>query len=210
MSMRVAVCISGRGSNMLALVEALAGDAPARVVLVISDRADASGLARAAEHAIPTAVLRDPSDPAEWLGLLAIHAVDLVVLAGFLKLVPAAVVARYRGRIVNVHPALLPAFGGAGMYGARVHRAVLESGASESGATVHVVDEVYDRGTILAQERVPVRAGDTPERLAERVLEAEHRLLPAVVLAAARTGYPVPLPSPHGVVTVKDSACRAR
>lgn len=196
MSMRVAVCISGRGSNMLALVEALAGDAPARVVLVISDRADASGLARAAEHAIPTAVLRDPSDPAEWLGLLAIHAVDLVVLAGFLKLVPAAVVARYRGRIVNVHPALLPAFGGAGMYGARVHRAVLESGASESGATVHVVDEVYDRGTILAQERVPVRAGDTPERLAERVLEAEHRLLPAVVLAAARTGYPVPLPSP--------------
>jgi phosphoribosylglycinamide formyltransferase-1 len=194
--MRVAVCISGRGTNMVALLEALTGDAPARVVLVISDRPGAGGLTRAAEDRIPTAVLRDPSDPAEWLGLLTTHAVDLVVLAGFLKLVPAQVVARYRGRIVNIHPALLPAFGGPGMYGARVHRAVLDSGASESGATVHLVDEVYDRGTILAQERVPVLPGDTPERLAERVLEAEHRLLPAVVLAAARTGHPVPLPSP--------------
>ena len=194
--MRVAVCISGRGSNMVALLDALAGDAPAQVVLVISDRPGAGGLARATEHGISTAVLRDPADPAEWLGLLTAHDVDLVVLAGFLKLVPAGVVARYRGRIVNIHPALLPAFGGPGMYGARVHRAVLESGASESGATVHLVDEAYDRGAILAQERVPVRAGDTPERLAERVLEAEHRLLPAVVLAAARTGHPVPLPFP--------------
>lgn len=196
MSMRVAVCISGRGSNMVALLEALTGDAPARVVLVISDRPGAGGLARAAEDRIPTAVLRDPSDPAEWLGVLTAHAVDLVVLAGFLKLVPPEVVSRYRGRIVNIHPALLPAFGGPGMYGVRVHRAVLDSGASESGATVHLVDEVYDRGTILAQERVPVLPGDTPERLAERVLEAEHRLLPAVVLAAARTGKPVPFPSP--------------
>lgn len=196
MSMRVAVCISGRGSNMVALLDALAGDAPAQVVVVVSDRPDAGGLARAAAHGIPTAVLRNPSDSAEWLDLLTTHAVDLVVLAGFLKLVPAAVVARYRGRIVNVHPALLPAFGGPGMYGARVHRAVLESGVSESGATVHLVDEAYDRGMILAQERVPVRAGDTPERLAERVLAVEHRLLPAVVLAAARTGHPVPLPSP--------------
>lgn len=196
MSMRVAVCISGRGSNMVALLDALAGDAPAQVVVVVSDRPDAGGLARAAAHGIPTAVLRNPSDSAEWLDLLTTHAADLVVLAGFLKLVPAAVVARYRGRIVNVHPALLPAFGGPGMYGARVHRAVLESGVSESGATVHLVDEAYDRGMILAQERVPVRAGDTPERLAERVLAAEHRLLPAVVLAAARTGHPVPLPSP--------------
>ena len=118
-----------------------------------------------------------------------------MVLAGFLKLVPAAVVARYRGRILNVHPSLLPAFGGAGMYGARVHRAVLASGAAESGATVHLVDEVYDRGPIVAQERVPVEPGDTPERLAARVLEAEHRLLPAVVLAAARAGHPVSLPS---------------
>ena len=122
------------------------------------------------------------------------HRVDLLVLAGYLKLVPAAVIARYRGRIVNVHPALLPAFGGRGMYGHRVHEAVLASGARESGATVHLVDEEYDRGAILAQGRVPVLPGDTPDRLAARVLEVEHRLLPAVVLAAAAAGRPVPLP----------------
>ena len=118
---------------------------------------------------------------------------ELVVLAGYLKLVPAEVVAAWRGRIVNVHPALLPAFGGPGMYGLRVHRAVLASGASESGASVHLVDEVYDRGAVLAQARVPVEPGDTPERLAARVLAAEHRLLPAVVRAAAAAGRPVPL-----------------
>lgn len=195
MPMRVAVCISGRGSNLMALLDALAGDSAARVVLVISDRPGAGGLDLAAEHGIPTAVLGDAADPAEWLALLGGQSVELVVLAGFLRLVPAEVVARYRGRIVNVHPALLPAFGGPGMYGARVHRAVLESGATESGATVHLVDEAYDRGTILAQERVPVLDDDTPERLAGRVLKAEHRLLPAVVLAAARAGHPVPLPS---------------
>jgi folate-dependent phosphoribosylglycinamide formyltransferase PurN len=119
--------------------------------------------------------------------------VDLVVLAGYLKLVPPGVVTRYRGRILNVHPALLPAFGGKGMYGRRVHEAVLASGARESGATVHLVDEVYDRGPILGQVRVPVLPGDDPERLAARVLEAEHRLLPAVVLAAAAAGRPVPV-----------------
>jgi phosphoribosylglycinamide formyltransferase-1 len=115
------------------------------------------------------------------------------VLAGYLKLVPAAVIARYRDRILNVHPALLPAFGGRGMYGHRVHEAVLASGARESGATVHLVDEVYDRGAILAQGRVPVLPDDTPDRLAARVLAVEHRLLPAAVLAAAAAGRAVPL-----------------
>ena len=195
MSMRVVVCISGRGSNLTALLDALPAGAPARVVLVLADRPDAGGLSSAAERGVETAVLHDASDAAEWLRRLEGAAADLVVLAGFLKLVPAPVVARYRGRMLNVHPALLPAFGGAGMYGTRVHRAVLASGAAESGATVHLVDEVYDRGPILAQERVPVEPGDTPERLAARVLEAEHRLLPAVVLAAARAGHPVSLPS---------------
>ena len=196
MPMRVVVCISGRGSNLAALLDALQGDdAPARVVLVVSDRPGAGGLLRASELGIATAVLREASDGAEWLGLLDAAQPDLIVLAGFLKLVPAGVVARYRGRIVNVHPALLPGFGGAGMYGARVHRAVLESGVAESGATVHLVDEAYDRGPILARERVAVRPDDTPETLAARVLEAEHRLLPAVVLAAARAGRPVPLSS---------------
>jgi folate-dependent phosphoribosylglycinamide formyltransferase PurN len=142
---------------------------------------------------VPVEVLPDPSDAADWLERLARHRVDLLVLAGYLKLVPAAVIARYRDHVLNVHPALLPAFGGRGMYGHRVHEAVLASGARESGATVHLVDEVYDRGAILAQARVPVLPDDTPDRLAARVLAVEHRLLPAAVLAAAAAGRAVPL-----------------
>lgn len=194
MTMRVAVAVSGRGSNLEALLRALGPGAPARVVLVLSDRPGAGALDRAREHGIHADVLPDPSDAAAWLSRLEQHRIDLVVLAGYLKLVPAAVIERYRDRIVNVHPALLPAFGGRGMYGRRVHEAVLASGVRESGATVHLVDEIYDRGAILAQRRVPVLPGDTPDRLAARVLEAEHRLLPAVVLAAAAAGRPVPLP----------------
>lgn len=194
MTMRVAVAVSGRGSNLEALVRALDVDAPARVVLVLSDRPDAAALDRARAHGIATELLPDPADGADWLAQLDRHRVDLVVLAGYLRLVPAAVIDRYRDRIVNVHPALLPAFGGRGMYGHHVHAAVLRSGLPESGATVHLVDEVYDRGAILAQARVPILPGDTEERLAARVLEVEHRLLPAVVRAAAAAGHPVPLP----------------
>jgi len=194
MTMRIAVAVSGRGSNLEALLRALGPGAPALVVLVLSNRADAGALARAAAHGVDTAVLADPGDAEEWLAHLARHQAELLVLAGYVKLVPAGVIQRYRGRILNVHPSLLPAFGGKGMYGRRVHEAVLASGARESGATVHLVDELYDRGPILAQARVPVQPGDDPERLAARVLEAEHRLLPAVVLAAAAAGRPVPLP----------------
>jgi formyltetrahydrofolate-dependent phosphoribosylglycinamide formyltransferase len=194
MPMLVAVAVSGRGSNLEALLRALGPDAPARVVLVLSNRADAPALERATARGIATVTLRDHADGREWLSALERHGVDLVVLAGYLKLVPAAVIERYRGRILNVHPALLPAFGGHGMYGRRVHEAVLASGARESGATVHLVDEVYDRGAVLGQARVPVLPGDDPETLAARVLEAEHRLLPAAVLAAAAAGHPVPIP----------------
>lgn len=197
MPMRVAVCISGRGSNLEALLRALGPDAPAAVVLVLSNRADAGGLERARERGIPAVVLSDHADATEWLRLLDEQRVDLVVLAGYLKLVPAEVTRRFHGRIVNIHPALLPDFGGPGMYGRRVHEAVLASGATESGASVHLVDEEYDRGDILAQARVPVAPDDTPETLAARVLAAEHRLLPAVVLAAARAGRPVPLAGEH-------------
>ena len=194
MTMRVAVAVSGRGSNLEALLRAMGADAPARVVLVVSNRADAAALDRARDHGVPAEVLLNPADANEWLERLARHRVDLLVLAGYLKLVPAAAIARYRDRILNVHPALLPAFGGRGMYGHHVHEAVLASGARESGATVHLVDEVYDRGRTLAQARVPVLPGDTAETLAARVLVVEHRLLPAVVLAAAAAGHPVALP----------------
>ena len=194
MTMRIAVAVSGRGSNLEALLRALGPGAPARVVVVLSNRADAGGLARAQAHGVATEVLADPADAGEWLERLGRHEADLLVLAGYIRLVPAGVIERYRGRILNVHPALLPAFGGKGMYGRRVHEAVLARGDRESGATVHLVDEVYDGGAVLAQARVPVLPGDDPDRLAARVLEVEHRLLPAVVLAAAAAGHPVPLP----------------
>ena len=193
MSCRVAVCVSGGGSNLQALLDALQGEAPARVVLVLSNRPDAGGLERARRAGVPAEVLADPADTTDWITRLGRRDVDLVVLAGYLKLVPPGVIAKYRGRMINIHPALLPAFGGPGMYGRRVHEAVLRSGATESGVTVHLVDEEFDRGEILAQRRVPVLAGDTPDALAARVLEVEHRLLPAVVLTAARAGRPVPL-----------------
>jgi phosphoribosylglycinamide formyltransferase 1 len=205
MTMRIAVAISGRGSNLEALLRAMETDGPAEIVLVITDKAEARGLEHARLRDIPVTVLTDPRAPEEWLQSLDDQRIDLLVLAGYLKLVPAAVVAAYRGRIMNTHPSLLPAFGGKGMYGERVHRAVLASGARETGVTVHLVDEAYDRGPILAQSRVPIREDDTPERLAARVLEVEHRLLPAAVLAAARAGRPVPL----GELPVTDDSLRA-
>ena len=175
---------SGRGSNLEALFDDLADHPAARIALVASDRGDAPALARARRRGVPVAVL-DPADAAGTIALLEAHRIDWVVLAGYLKRIPAAVVERYRGRILNVHPALLPRFGGPGMYGARVHAAVIEAGETLSGASVHLVDEEYDRGPVVAQRTVPVEPGDTPETLAARVLEVEHRLLPAVVRAAA-------------------------
>ncbi len=193
MSYRVAVCVSGRGSNLAALIEGLRDEPDAEVALVLSNRATAGGLEKARAAGIPAEVFDDPADPTEWITRCGRRDVDLIVLAGYLKLVPAQVVSRYRGRMLNIHPALLPLHGGQGMYGRRVHEAVLASGARETGATVHLVDEAYDRGAVLAQSRVAVLTGDTPETLAARVLATEHALLPAVVVAAARAGSPVPL-----------------
>ncbi|MEO8449030.1 MAG: phosphoribosylglycinamide formyltransferase [Gemmatimonadota bacterium] len=192
MSMRVAVFISGRGSNLAALIGALRERPDATVALVVSNRPDAGGVEVARREGIPTAVLQSSAEPAEWLALLDQWRVDFVVLAGFLKQVPSRVVQRFAGRIINIHPALLPKYGGPGMYGLHVHRAVLAGGDAESGATVHLVTERYDEGPVLGQARVPVLPGDTPESLAQRVLAAEHRLLPAAVLAAAPSGTAVP------------------
>jgi len=183
---RVAVLVSGSGSNLQALLDALRSGGSARVVHVISSRPGAGALERARKAGVPTTVLADTQDAAELLA--ALRDTDLAVLAGYLHRIPPAVVARFRLRLINIHPALLPAFGGPGMYGRRVHEAVLASGAPISGATVHYVDEEYDRGPIIAQWPVPVRSGDTPESLAARVLEVEHRLLPRVVLELAHRG----------------------
>ncbi len=189
----MAVAVSGRGSNLLALCDAPATGAD--VVLVVSDR-DAAALEAARHRGIATHRLRNHQDGAEWLAALEGFRADVLVLAGYLKLVPPVVVAAYRGRILNIHPALLPRHGGPGMYGERVHAAVLAAGDTESGATVHLVDEVYDRGAILGQARVRVAPDDTAATLAARVLAAEHRLLPAAVTAAAAAGHPVPFEFP--------------
>ena len=184
----VAVLVSGGGTNLQALLDALRDATVARVTRVVASGAAAGALERARRAGVPTAVLTDPADPAEIV--TATGDARLVVLAGYLKRIPPAAVARLRWRVINIHPALLPAFGGPGMYGRRVHEAVLASGAALSGATVHYVDEEYDRGPIIAQWPVPVLPDDTPDALAARVLEVEHRLLPRVVLELARLGVP--------------------
>jgi formyltetrahydrofolate-dependent phosphoribosylglycinamide formyltransferase len=191
--MRVAVLASGSGSNLQALLDSLRSPEGARVILVVSDKSSAGALDRARAAGVPTHVLSDPSDAAAMLGVLREAETDLVVLAGYLRLVPAEVVRAFRDMMINLHPALLPSFGGKGMYGSRVHQAVLDSGATVTGVTVHIVSEEYDKGPIVAQWPVPVAAGDTPESLAARIHPVEHRLLPAVVEAAAREGRVVSL-----------------
>jgi len=181
---RIAAFVSGAGSNFIAVhdFQTLRGSAAAgEVVLVVSNTPGCSALTRAVERGIATAVLAAPRDGAVLLNVLQAHGIEVLVLAGYLAMVPDAVTRTYRGRIVNVHPSLLPAFGGTGMYGRHVHAAVLAAGARISGATVHFVDEVYDRGAIIAQWPVPVFEEDSPQSLAARVLRVEHALLPRVV-----------------------------
>ncbi len=185
---RLAVLVSGGGTNLLALLDAVADSGVARVARVVSSRADAGALEQARQRGVHAMVLSHPADADEVVASLG--DAELVVLAGYLKRVPPAAVARFPLRMINIHPALLPAFGGLGMYGRRVHERVLASGAAISGATVHYVDEEYDRGPIIAQWPVPVRPGDTPDTLAARVLEVEHRLLPLVALELAQRGVP--------------------
>ncbi len=184
--LRIAVFGSGRGSNFRAILEAMdRGEIPgATVCLAVSNTASAGILDIARARGIPAVCLSrkahrdDDGFAGAMLDLLHAHGVTHVVLAGYLKRVPPAVVAAFRNRIINIHPALLPGFGGPGMYGIHVHEAVLAAGETVSGATVHLVDEEYDRGPILLQRRVPVLTGDTPETLAERVLAVEHQLYP--------------------------------
>ncbi|HEX8851489.1 MAG TPA: phosphoribosylglycinamide formyltransferase [Gemmatimonadaceae bacterium] len=182
---RIAVLASGGGSNLQAIIDHLAALGERRggdVVVVAAGKETAGALERARRAGIATAACA----PGALGTLLDEHRADLVVLAGYLSLVPEEVTTRWAGRMLNVHPALLPAFGGHGLYGARVHRAVIESGARVSGVTVHFVDAHYDRGPIVAQWPVPVLAGDDEHSLAARVLKIEHLLYPRVVDAVAR------------------------
>lgn len=190
MTSRIAVLASGGGSNLQALFEYFdaAGDrCGGRVALVASDRANAGALEKARRRDVPTSVLRGPKNPDgdDLAEVLAQHDVDLIVLAGYLKLIPAEVVRGFEGRIVNIHPALLPSFGGHGMYGNRVHQAVLDAGVRVTGVTAHFIDDVYDRGRIIAQWPVPVFAGDDVASLSARVLRVEHLVYPRVVEAVA-------------------------
>ena len=182
---RVAVLASGGGSNLQAILDhfaALGAAAPGDVVLVVSDRATAGALDRARRAGIATAHL-PAREPQRLLPLLVGAGVTHLVLAGYLRLIPSDVVDAYRGRLVNIHPALLPAFGGPGMYGHHVHEAVVRSGVTVTGATVHFVDERYDEGAVIAQWAVPVRPTDDADAVAARVLAVEHQLYPRCVAA---------------------------
>ena len=175
---------SGGGSNLQAIIDyfaALGEQACGRVALVASDRPGAGALERARRHDIAVATLSDPADGAALCELLQQYEVDLIALAGYLRLLPPRTVAAWRHRVVNVHPAPLPEFGGRGMYGRRVHEAVIAAGAVSSAVTVHFVDEEYDRGAVIARWPVPVRGDDTPDSLASRVLAAEHLVYPRVL-----------------------------
>ncbi|BDU72418.1 phosphoribosylglycinamide formyltransferase [Mesoterricola silvestris] len=183
---RLALFISGTGGNALNLLEACAsGRVPATPVLGLSSSARAAGVERLAARGLGVAVVaRSAFDDDRAFTLACLDraeaaGADVIALCGWLKKLdlPAA----WEGRILNIHPGLLPAFGGPGMYGMHVHRAVLEAGVAESGCTVHVVDNVYDHGRIVAQARVPVLPGDTPEALQQRVYQQEMALYPAAL-----------------------------
>lgn len=185
---RLVVFASGSGSNFQAIIDSIEnGAVSATCVGLICDREGIGAIERAQQNRIPVHVIRrkdfeDYTNYALALTAALMHLnPDLIVLAGYLNKIPSMVVENWRNRIINIHPALLPKYGGKGFFGIRVHEAVIKSGDTESGCTVHYVDEVYDNGDIIAQSRVPVLDGDTPEALQRRVLEQEHALLPTVI-----------------------------
>ncbi|GHG95168.1 phosphoribosylglycinamide formyltransferase [Pseudodonghicola xiamenensis] len=180
---RVAILLSGGGSNMVALVDSMTGDHPARPCLVLSNDAKAGGLVKAAERGVPTAYVDHrpfkgdrAAFEAELMKPLLAAEPDIICLAGFMRVLTAGFVSQWNGRMLNIHPSLLPKY-----KGLHTHARALEAGDSEHGCTVHEVTAELDDGPILGQARVPVLPGDTPEQLAARVLEQEHRLYPAVL-----------------------------
>lgn len=176
----LAIFASGNGTNAQNIIEHFAKGETARAAIVICNKPDAYVLQRAATLGVPAVVLPRQElvaeDPAKLLTLLAEHSTDYIILAGYLLKIPAAIVEVYPGRIINIHPALLPKFGGKGMYGEYVHQAVLDAGETVSGITIHLVDAHYDNGTYLHQATCPVLPDDTPDSLAQRIhaLEKEN------------------------------------
>ena len=187
--LKIAVFASGRGSNFEAILKAIQSGRirGAAIVCVVSNNSGAGALETAMKNGIPALHVSrkqfgsDGDFEVHLLDTLERHGANFVVLAGYMKIVGPAVISRFKNRIVNIHPALLPDFGGKGMYGEHVHRAVIASGRKVSGATVHVVDEVYDHGAIVLQKTVDVAPGETPETLARKVLAIEHELYPEAI-----------------------------
>lgn len=184
--MNIVVLVSGRGTDLQSIIDATQeGWLKVNIQAVISDKEDAYALERAKQHGIPTYVLSKKVLKSEFqealLNLLTMLSPDLVVLAGFLTILGPQVVERFPQKIINIHPALLPSFCGKGFYGMKVHEAVYESGVKYTGCTVHFVDAGVDAGPIILQEVVKVDDDDTPETIAEKVLEVEHRLLPTAI-----------------------------
>lgn len=180
---QLGVLVSGRGSNMIAIIEACEqGRLSANVELVISNNRDSMALRLAQEKNIKTAHLSSSIYPdadaldSAMCDALTASKVDLVLLAGFMKKIGPKMLAQYKGKIINIHPSLLPKHGGQGMFGINVHRAVIDSGDKETGVTIHLVDGEYDEGAVLAQQVVVVEPEDSPELLAARVLQLEHVL----------------------------------
>lgn len=180
---KIAILASGSGTNAEQLILFFRTHRSARVELVLSNRPEAGVIERAGRLEVPVRTFNRQqfSESGEVLDWLKDAGIDLVVLAGFLWLVPAAIVDAFEGRIVNIHPALLPGYGGKGMYGHHVHQAVIEAGEKESGITIHHVNRVYDDGSIIFQARCPVEQGDTPDSLAERIHALEYEHFPRVV-----------------------------
>ncbi len=180
---RIAIFASGSGSNAEKIIEYFSKAPGTEVSLVLSNNPDAFVLDRASRLKVPSYVFdreqfyRSDQVP----DILREIGIDLIVLAGFLWLVPENILRGWPGRILNIHPALLPKFGGKGMYGERVHRAVIEAGEKETGISIHLVNEKYDEGQIIFQEKFPILPGDTPESIAERIHKLEHEHFPKVI-----------------------------
>lgn len=189
--MNIAVFVSGRGSNLQAIINSNELKNLVEVRVVCSNKSNCGAFDIAHQYNIPTYTISTGSEGGcinyeMLLPILKEKEIALVVLAGYLKLIPAFFVREFPYKIINIHPALLPSFGGNGMYGIRVHKAVFDSSARISGATVHFVNEEYDRGLIIAQRCVDIQNVDSPEEIAAKVLEVEHQLLPWVIKKIAQ------------------------